>query len=197
MPAVCPPSVVEGLGWRSGPPDAPQPSCRSSTMCISSANSAIGDDDVAEGIVWDAPTASPRVTFAEELEQFATEEEEEEEEEEVEEDGASGCSKPWRPVRNPFAPRTPPRPPASPRRFSILSRPRRSPYLPADVPLVTFACGQPTTKPNLYEGYRTIPEQEMSRLRSGIYLSTPQGKQPILYDPFNKISRPDPRRRSL
>jgi len=184
---------------------SPVPSSSTSSLCLSSANSAIGADDPEEAAGhggWEAPTSSPKVTFSDEnrchlVELWVAEVLD------VEAPSASASPSaaaavprcPCRRVRNPFLRRPPRLLPMTTRRLFLLARPRRSPYLPADVPGLVFACGQLTDKPNLYEGYRVISEQEMGRLRSGIYLSTPAGKLPILYDPLNKLKKPSERRR--
>ncbi len=92
---------------------------------------------------------------------------------------ANGGQGELRQVGNPFAPRTRTEERGQAKRFSFLARLRRNPYLPADVPLPAFACGRPTSKPNLYEGYRLITEHEMHQLKSGIYLSSSSGKVPV------------------
>eukprot|EP00667_Euglena_gracilis_P023721 EG_transcript_26925 len=79
-------------------------------------------------------------------------------------------------------------------RHKLLSHPRHSPYLPSDVNLPFFSSGQPCSTPNLFEGYRLISEQEMRRMGTSIYLSRPEGKQPIVYDPLHKFVLPNSRR---
>lgn len=78
----------------------------------------------------------------------------------------------------------------------MLRRPSVSPYLPADVPLPAFCDGRPCGKLNLFEGYRPITEHDMLRLGTGLYLSGPSGKVPVLYDPLHKFRPPAPRRAS-
>lgn len=160
-------------------------SCES--MCLSSANSAIDEDDAsdirASSPIRGTPLTSPMVTFAEEsfhqVIEISTSFED-----------SNGIQRPRHPSWNPFA-RRPSNPSPKRRRFSVLSHPRKSPYLPADISLPVFSCGQPTTKPNLYEGFSTISEQDMRRLKSNIYLSGPNGKIPIIYDPLRKMIPPD------